>query len=189
MADERDPEVSRRYRELGAEEPPAALDRSILAASRRSAEPRARRWYVPLAAAAVAILAVAVTVQVERRQPEPLELPPPADSALRKEEAVPLKPHAGTQQRDAVVGVERPKGPPQPITPPRAAPPPAQEQAAPAARAEARARSAEEGPDRWLERIIALRKEGRHDEADKALAEFRKRYPERSIPEAAAGKP
>ena len=34
MADPRDPQVSRRYRELGAEEPPHALDEAILAASR-----------------------------------------------------------------------------------------------------------------------------------------------------------
>jgi hypothetical protein len=33
-------------------------------------------------------------------------------------------------------------------------------------------------PERELERIAELRRQGRHDEADKALAEFRKRYPE-----------
>src|SRR6266705_3475055 len=40
MTDERDPKVSRRYRELGAEEPPTELDAGILAASRRAAETR-----------------------------------------------------------------------------------------------------------------------------------------------------
>jgi TolA-binding protein len=39
-------------------------------------------------------------------------------------------------------------------------------------------------PERELERIAALRKAGKHDEADKALAEFRKRYPDYKIPEA-----
>ena len=35
-----------------------------------------------------------------------------------------------------------------------------------------------ETPEAWLERIATLRKEGKHEEADKALAEFRKRYPD-----------
>lgn len=43
---------------------------------------------------------------------------------------------------------------------------------------------AEEPPEKWLERIAQLRQQERHDEADKLLAEFRKRYPEYKIPEA-----
>ena len=42
-----------------------------------------------------------------------------------------------------------------------------------------------ESPERWLERIVQLRKEGRHDEAEKQLAEFRKRYPDYKVPETA----
>jgi hypothetical protein len=49
---------------------------------------------------------------------------------------------------------------------------------------EATAKPAEEPPEKWLERIARLRQEGRHDEADKALAEFRRRYPDYRIPEA-----
>ena len=41
-----------------------------------------------------------------------------------------------------------------------------------------RVQEADETPERALERIAELRKSGKHDEADKALAEFRKRYPE-----------
>jgi hypothetical protein len=41
-----------------------------------------------------------------------------------------------------------------------------------------------ETPERELERIADLRRQGRHDEADKALAEFRKRHPDYVIPEA-----
>lgn len=37
---------------------------------------------------------------------------------------------------------------------------------------------AADSPERELDRIAELRKQGRHDEADKALAEFRKRYPD-----------
>src|SRR5439155_2381840 len=47
------------------------------------------------------------------------------------------------------------------------------------------ARTAEESPERWLERIADLRKQGRDDEADQQLAEFKKRYPDYKIPEAA----
>jgi hypothetical protein len=45
------------------------------------------------------------------------------------------------------------------------------------------ASSAPVTPERLLERIAELRKEGRHDEADRLLAEFRQRYPDHRIPE------
>ena len=51
-----------------------------------------------------------------------------------------------------------------------------------------RERSAELTPDRELERIAELRVQGRHDEADKALADFRKRHPEYRIPEEVLGR-
>ena len=57
--------------------------------------------------------------------------------------------------------------------------------AAPAARApmQARALAKVESPGQALERIAELRKQGRDEEADKALAEFRKRYPDFKIPD------
>jgi hypothetical protein len=41
--------------------------------------------------------------------------------------------------------------------------------------------SVEQSPEVELERIARLRAAGRHEEADKALAEFRKRYPDYRI--------
>lgn len=38
-------------------------------------------------------------------------------------------------------------------------------------------------PEKELERIAELRKQGRHEDADKALAEFRKRFPDYRIPD------
>jgi hypothetical protein len=52
-----------------------------------------------------------------------------------------------------------------------------------AAEPQAVAKLAQEPPEKWLERIALLRQEGRHDEADQQLAEFRKRYPDFRISE------
>jgi len=67
--------------------------------------------------------------------------------------------------------------------------PPAPAAAAPAMRAMQRERIAGERtaaltPEKELERIEELRKQGLHEEADRALAEFRKRHPEFKIPPA-----
>lgn len=195
MAEERDPQVSRRYRELGSEEPPRSLDQAILAASRRSAAPR-RRWYVPLAAAAVALLGIGIALQVEREQPDsaivtaPSEAPsePKQESApapsLEEKEGTPreLMRDAPAERRESRVEDNSPQAGAA-ASAPRAAPVP---QTAPARNA-AQADAFQESPERFLERIAELRKKGRHDEADKALAEFRQRYPSYSIPEAMLG--
>jgi hypothetical protein len=69
----------------------------------------------------------------------------------------------------------------------RSAPPAAAPAAsgAPAARSEVQLRmlAKVQSPEQELERIAELRKQGRHEEADKALAEFRKRYPDFRISE------
>jgi translation initiation factor IF-2 len=243
MAEERDPavpqEVSARYRELGMEEPPRALDEAILAAARRGASARPasldraqrRRWYGPLAAAAVLVLAVGVALHVENERPEmvasrPQAPAPQPKAALDKPaaEAAPAaaakadvrqaparrKEAAPEQQPTAVASSaaapepfpaaapapvaaramvrEEVAGAPAMTPPPSAAPKPA---AAPLAEKSAQAAGAlsaagpSQGmaPERELERVAALRAEGRHDEADKALAEFRKKHPGYRIPE------
>ncbi len=40
-----------------------------------------------------------------------------------------------------------------------------------------------EAPEGWLNRIAELRRANRHEEADKALAEFRKRHPDYRLTE------
>jgi len=48
----------------------------------------------------------------------------------------------------------------------------------------ARLSSTYASPEQWLQGIADLRRQGRHDEADKALAEFRRTYPDYKISEA-----
>ena len=198
---ERDPDLSRRYAGLPREEPPPELDAAILAASRRSGK---RRWYVPVALAAILVLAVAVTVQVERERPEgeiarvsppASEKPLPAPEIERKDFARKPSLRSTGPQPDLQAA--------KPVEPPAAAPESkvadvlqehreaASAAGAPAAppastaktRVQARALANIESPEQALEHITALRKEGKDDEADKALAEFRKRYPDYRIPE------
>ena len=47
-----------------------------------------------------------------------------------------------------------------------------------------RSQDAGETPEKWLDRIAELRRAGKHDEADKALADFRRHHPGYRIPEA-----
>jgi len=210
---EGDPKVSRRYRALGREEPPRALDEAILAASHRAAGRPAplvapggrRRWYFPLAAAAVIMLAVAVTLQVERQQPESEYLSTvPQPRKEEQKEAQPAAKAAPVPQRKKTQSfAPEPRAVP---VPPTVAPAPRADEAT---RDAAKPAAAQESatapqaapmpgitvgganliaaaaltPERWLELIAELRKQGKHEEADKALAEFRKHYPDYRIPD------
>jgi hypothetical protein len=217
MADERDPKVSQRYRELADEEPPRELDRAILAAARRSMEkphaplvtPSGRhRWYFSLGAAAVIVLAVGVTYHMQREQPDPDSVGVPPAPAAKPETASKPAPvvtpdrKARAPERAAEVARE-PAAPPPPVIVPDPRPqkqegrrelareaPGARSDSAGAAVSPARPMQAPvvETPERMLERIAELRKAGKHEEADRLLAEFRQRYPNHEIPAAAKNK-
>jgi len=256
-----DEKVSQKYRELGAPEPPRALDEAILAAATRSARslhgtarPWTRRWAVPLSIAAVVVLSATVTLRIQQEQPG-IEDPAPAEKEAAPPVAVAeaqlkLKAEeqfkAPTRERRAKIAVrdetkqDEPKPFAQPLRDQQAAASPsapaaiapapapsavlssradaargaassvagtmarqAEERTARDAEAAARApqvgpvqalakraelaaaaRTAAETPERELERIAELRGQAKHDEADKALAEFRKRYPDFKIPAA-----
>jgi hypothetical protein len=116
-------------------------------------------------------------------------------------------PQAGAK-RDAEPLADLRKSQPAPSSPPAAAPAPAQDalgglresaradEAKPQARMEMQsamrqkatvaAASAFSGasPEQWLQGIDDLKRQGRHEEAERELAEFRKRYPDYRIPEA-----
>lgn len=207
MSDEHDPEVSRRisqrYRELAREEPSRELDQTILAAAHRAADrphaplvaPAGRhRWYFAFGAAAVLILAVSVTIHMERERPDPEALPVAQAPVLQKVEPPPAdKPAvvpdpARGQEEDKASGfarLERERREARAKAEEQSAPAPA----APAAKPMMSGRMADavraEPPERWVERIIELRKQGKHDEAEKQLAEFRRRYPDYKLPDAA----
>jgi hypothetical protein len=239
---EHDDTVSRRYRELPAEEPPRALDEAILAASRRAALARPaplvapagrQRWYVPLAAAAVIVLAVGLTLRVQLEQPAddrmarmeraaepaPARAQAPAAVAEAKKEMGQLEDRAREKAEEKPAAAPAPRQPAKQRRAEEAVPAPFPAQAgarvapaAPAPQADARpaelamaqrdrperqvasaagataaakvTKEADETPAQALARIAELRKAGKHDEADKALAEFRKRFPDYRIPEA-----
>ena len=192
MADERDDDISRRYRELGAEEPPRELDNAIIGAARRAVTKRSR--FYPLAAvAAVAVFAVAITVHLEREQPDAESIAPPAppisQPSERKDEAAPVQKPRLRAERPPVSapepGVRAPTAPSVQEAPANSAADDAMTSGAPApAPNRALARAAAETPQQWLERIAELRAQDRQQDADRELAEFKRRYPDYQIPAA-----
>jgi hypothetical protein len=179
MADpDRDARVAERYRALGREEPPRALDEAILAAARR----RRSRWAVPVSIAAVVVLAVGVMLRVQLERPQEAEEVALAPKVMEAPASAP--PAAALESRASAA--------PAPPTVARKLEAPAEaaaDRAEPAGRASAsvavgKISSAPETPEQWLERIARLRDAGKAREADQSLAEFRKRYPDYRISEA-----
>jgi hypothetical protein len=195
-----DPKISRRYRELPREEPPRALDEAILAKARRAVASRPApllgpggrgRWYFPLAAAAVIVLAVAVTLQLEREQPEDelvaLQDQEETEQALERVEkpqapgpAVAPPQESKRELRESARADSQYAARPEPAAPPAAASAPMRREKFSAATAGSNFTYA--SPEQWLQGIADLRKQNRDDEADRQLAEFRKRYPDYRIP-------
>lgn len=189
MADpERDARVAERYRALGREEPPRALDEAILAAARR----RRLRWAVPVSIAAVVVLAVGVTlrVQIEERKgaedialsPQVIQAPAPADEGARqsRRDSAPVPAAAPPP---VALESRAPAAPPIAARKLEAPAGAAADRAEPAGRASAgvavgKISAPPETPEQWLERIGKLRDAGKARAADESLAEFRKRYPD-----------
>jgi len=181
MADpEHDALVSERYRALGREEPPRALDQAILAAAHR----RRSRWMVPVSIAAVVVLAVGVALRVQLEAPEvaervavePKVMRAPAATAPAAVESRARAAAPAAEARRDELKREAPVAQ-------------AADRAAPAGGASAnvavgKLAAAPETPQQWLERIARLREAGKAHEADESLAEFRRRYPDFKIPEA-----
>lgn len=136
--------------------------------------------------------------RAEAKQPERSESPQMAENMMERRMAE----HPAAKPAPSVRAAVEPKPAPFPQAGPlpqaetsaqaSAAPPAPQASvsvARPAAKPEARKRegvaafgmSAASTPEQFLEQIAELRRQGRHEEADKALAEFRQRYPDYAL--------
>ncbi|MEP7247598.1 MAG: hypothetical protein ABI885_28480 [Gammaproteobacteria bacterium] len=174
-------------------EPPPELDRIVLARAREAIEApahqpmyRAPRWALPVALAATLVLSIAVTFDLYRSgqkssstqltaavAPAPAPLPP---AAMKSEQA-------SSQAFEPALARARERAPAEPaiamaktaesVTPPA-------ELAVRAKRVDAQA---------WLAQIERLRADGKVTEADEQLAEYRKAFPRRAAPSAAAPVP
>jgi hypothetical protein len=175
MAERDDDRLTERYRALGREEPPRELDARILAASRRATRSSGgpRRWALPLSIAALLVLSVSVTLQMQREPPglaEQASAPAQAGKAVAPPTAAPVPTPPAADEVMGAPALERGlKRSATGAMAPQARPSP---------------ESSGESPERWLARIAELRRNGRDDEADRQLAEFRRRFPGYRIPDA-----
>lgn len=186
-----DAQVSRLYRQYSSAEPSLAVDRRVLAAARAALADRPvrsrggwQRWRTPLALATT--LALSLTLALLHERP-PAELDDQAKGRGAAEQASPK-----TSDQAAPAEAKRESLPTAPVAEGAAtgsrdearlqsAPPPAARAAAPelAKSLADRARS----PTAWLEEIRALRREGKVDEAERQLREFRRAHPGYALPD------
>lgn len=192
-----DDRVSRRYRELGREQPPAALDDAVLASARRAVRPARSRWVGAVSIAAMLVLAWGITLRMQQEEPGVETAPPMKREPRVAQPAKPLPPQVSRPAREE-------SAPPPPAFAPEAparrderpadvapatganagaAPAPA---IAPAQKSTSRVQAAPAKDERdvELERIATLREQGKDAEADDALARFRERHPGYTIPDA-----
>lgn len=173
---------------------------------------RYRRWHVSVALSAVLVLSVSLVTLLHRESEEyqSVEAPgaPPAVQERRDASAPPPWSSARKAVPERRVEDARAVGPAEDSV--RRAQPTQREEAAPAAAAEAEAPggqppsslaapqarprvpeeqagtpavpTADAPPERWGERIMALRQQGKAAEADALLAEYRRRFPGRAVP-------
>lgn len=171
-------ELSRAYRELGGDDPPASLDEVVIGRARDAIVPgharrRARRL-LPLAAAAMLMLSFGLVLRVVTAPPTP--------------PAVPHADNTGQGLPDAATP-----------SPPRL-PADARRDKARALEAGARAKTAAETngnatectrpgggsqttPEQQLELIVCLRAAGAEEAARRELASFRAAFPDHPLPE------
>ena len=110
-----------------------------------------------------------------QKAPSPPAPPPAASAPAPAQDAV-----SGTRESARADVGAKPAAPMRQESSVRASSAPS---AAPAA-AGALGALASSSPEQWLQGIDDLKRQGRHDEAEKQLAEFRKQYPNYRIPEA-----
>lgn len=189
---ERDTQLAALYRAAARDEPSPALDAAIRAAARREvgARPRpvgpffSRSWRVPLSLAAVVVLSVSLVTLIREEAPPEISRPPRADASLplpeaamhpRKESvAAEAKVQPGPEAASADSAMRESSRARVQAVPAPALPAP---QIAGAIQAYANL-----PPEKWLEQIEALRKQGRLEEAKTSLAHFKQRYPDYPLP-------
>ena len=157
-------------------EPPAELDRIVLANAREAirirnapAPFRFARWAVPFAAVATLVLSFAVLLHLGL-------LSPRVTREVRKIETD-LDMAQPPQEASAEVAAD--SAAPSPAVAANAAAAPA---TAPAEPERVAKRAKQEDPKTWLKRIEALRTQGKASEADRELETFRKAWPDYPVP-------
>lgn len=209
---ERDPKLSTAYREASRDEPPSHLDHAILIAAQQaiaSKSPPKRSatrhpWFAWLAPAGVVCTIVLSSVLVLRQMDEaPLDATSEsaATSQTPKSESEPeIKPRQAREsvQRPTLPAMTAPtpSAPQAPLADRAIAPEPTVSNEAKSSAGITAKRSAPASieastqPDpptaeAWLDQILALRAQGRHNEADRSLERFRRAHPNVKIPAAA----
>ena len=191
-----DPQVQRLYRMHATQEPSSASDRLILDAARRACEPSRthstwRRWILPLSAAATVVVAISIVSQIDLRHTRTsIDQVANSDSAkseridppaLASQTGVDGQGSAGIAAKaSADRSGERKLA--ATAAAPASAPVPAESTRA-FGSSQGRATSAFPTPGDWIERIRALRKEGKEAESARQLEEFRAAYPGYVLPE------